>query len=192
MARPGIPLLRREPGAGIGPAAPGDAPADGDFARLLEAASRPSAHRLGIDPALSGVGDGRVAVRSGPWRDRAAPAVDAAAPGIDQDAGDAVPRPAAAQPSVPGGTRDGPGVFGMPARSPGPARPSAARSPGLFAGRSLRERLVGIAVVIAVVWTLAVMLGRAMDAPDDTFGLLIVLGFVAFLVLRGRLRRRRD
>jgi hypothetical protein len=203
MARPRLPLLRRDPGAGGGPATLGEAPADGDFVRLLEAASRPSAHRLGIDRAASPADPEAIATRGG------------RPPGADArpaDARSADPVPAPSAPPAPpdtawGRTATGSTQADAGARLPAPTaadapdgstgRPPSPLSAGhpappRPAGRSLRDRLVGVALAIAVLWTLAVALGRAMDAPDDAFGMLVVLGVVAFLVLRGRLRRRRD
>lgn len=207
MARPIAPLPRHDPGARAGgdagapsgpgtgtpathdPAALGNAPPDGDFARLLEAASRPAAHRIGPDPARSVGGIDRLAALRDRIRDAApAPATDATAHDGDARRAEAPSDSRGAPEGEAAGASDR--IWGRSAT--GAVERPAPRTAAVFAGRSLRERIVGIAVVIVVLWSLAVVLGRAMDTPDDAFGMLIVLGFVAFLVLRGRLRRRRD
>ncbi len=182
MAAPDFP--RALPGATWRPNDPalGAAPADGDFARLLEAASSPAAHRMRVPPEVEGWGPTRSGRRVpyGPPRMVRELATSAARGGHEAAAG---PRP-------------GSGA-GTDATRGGPPDLAGALSSGLRAGvrrwseRPPRERLVLIFIALVALWMLLGVIDAAARSLADDPGLLIVLGVVAFFVLRGWLGSRR-
>ncbi len=152
----------------------GDAPRDGDFARLLEAASAPPAHRMRVDPEIDALGATRARRR-----------VPYGSPGMVRD--HAPPRPGGppAPGVVDGASPPDADAFGAGARRPSrdDARPRA--------GRRLRDRVVAVLFAIAGLWILFNVLDAATRPRGDDVGVLIVLAVVAFLVLRAWLRPRR-
>jgi hypothetical protein len=155
----------------------GGAPRDGDFARLLEAASAPSAHRMRVDetPGLEDA-DSRAA-RAGRFSGSppapANPAAPYGPPGMAEGRIRTVP-PHATSPD------------GMP-------DPSAAVAGAVSAGsrRPLKDRIVAVLFGVAALWLLLTILSAAAHDVGDATGLLVVGAIVAFLVLRNRSRRQR-
>jgi hypothetical protein len=197
--------------AGSDTVALGGTPADGDFARLLEAASAPAAHRLGIDPSLA---DGMLlAPRRGLRRSGGPTGADGAPPRIrslgspsERAAnGDApgragpVPPPAAlGRGTAPAdATRPGAAVAlpadavpASPADRVGRAADPVRRAVAVWSSRPLRDRLVGLAFALVALWIVLTVVTAALAEPGDATGALIVIALSAFFVLRG-LRRNR-
>jgi hypothetical protein len=153
----------------------GGAPPDGDFARLLEAASAPSAHRMTLLPELAalGAGERRRDLRNalaGP-----APVRRAAA------AAHRVEVPAAAAP------RGGPSAQDPAAASGAAALDVVAR----WRRRPLRDRAIGLVALLGVLWIAVQILEAALAGPGDQLGALVVIAVVAFIMLRGAFTRRR-
>ncbi|HYF60351.1 MAG TPA: hypothetical protein VEA81_15480 [Burkholderiaceae bacterium] len=148
----------------------GGAPSDGDFARLLEQASSPRAHRLGGGEAA---GEG-TAPDHGPTGDAAPPS-----PG-EVRGGRAAP------PDEPVGEGFQP-VAGprRPAPRGGPPKPVRRD-----ASRTLRDRIAPVLVGLALVVIAIGALGDFADAGRDSLGGLAALGIVLFIVLRGLLGGR--
>lgn len=185
----------------------GRVPRNGDFARLLEAASAPAAHRLEID---RDDGDARAAraTRFGgapPRTPDAAPtdpAESSATP--HRDANRSGTRPPA--PSGPPGMAAGrtlPAVSRIPA-SDEPAEvpvPPPADPPDLaaLAGRAVRawmrrppkDRVAIALLAIGAGWMLLTIGAATLAQPGDGVGALVVLALIAFFVLGGWRRRRR-
>ncbi|RPH45008.1 MAG: hypothetical protein EHM87_08100 [Burkholderiales bacterium] len=174
----------------------GGAPRDGDFARLLEAASAPAAHRMKVDPSAFGVEDATSrAARAGRFTG-APPARDAGARGTwSDDDGDAPPAPARpAAPYGPPGMAEG-RTRAAPARgSPSGGNAGPVQSPaGLVAGwarRPLKDRIIIVLFGIAGLWILVSILATAARDHGDATGLILVIAVVVFFVLRGRSRRQ--
>jgi hypothetical protein len=181
VAAPNAP--RAIPGATWRPNDPalGAAPADGDFARLLEAASSPAAHRMRVPPEIEGWGPTRPGRRvpygpPGMVRDLA---TTAARGGHEAASG---PRPGAG--AVSEGSHGGPpDLVGALSRLSAGVRRWSERPP--------RERLVLIFIALVALWMLLGVIDAAARSLADDPGLLIVLGVVAFFVLRGWIGSRR-
>jgi hypothetical protein len=160
----------------------GDSPRDGDFARLLEAASAPRAHRMRVDPEIEAFGPTRPRRRApyGPpgmnWGRVPTPGASMP-PGADEPGADSAAR-------LPGASPDA-GGFG--AGAPRPARADARPRPG----RALRDRVVAVLFAIAGLWILMNVLDAATHSGGGDLGVLLVLAVVAFFVLRAWLRPRR-
>ena len=163
----------------------GAAPKDGDFARLLEAASAPAAHRMRVPPEVEGWGATRTPRR-----------VPYGPPGmLREHAGTPVPRGRLPEPmDVPGeglpqasfGTaaRNGPGAGVAPPRLPALVRG--------WSGRPLRDRIVAVLFALAGLWVLFGIIDAAARSGGEDLGVLAVLALVTFFVLRGWLRSRRS
>ena len=174
----GPPDHRAIPGSTWRPHDPanGGAPRAGDFAKLLEAARAPRAHRMQVDPELEAWGSTRARGRGrapyGP-------------PGMVRDTAPARRPSPAAEPASAQSRDDA--AFG--AGAPAPVR-RAARA---WSERPLRDRVVMVLFGLAAVSILLNVLEAASRSGGADLGVLLVLGVVAFLVLRSRLRaRRRD
>jgi hypothetical protein len=168
-------LLRGIGGGATVPAA-SDAPPDGDFARLLEAASLPTAHRMDVDPTLAALvtPDTRVfgTARRPVW----------GSPGMVREQPAAPDRP----PTRPSGAR---GRAGAEASGPdGTAAPRAARVH--WSERPLRDRVVQGLFALAILWILGGFVSALLESPGNALGGLLVLGAAAFIVLRAWARRR--
>ena len=167
----------------------GEAPRDGDFARLLEAASTPGAHRLEAHLPIGVPG----AVPAG----RAAAGRRAAAAQFGRRAG--APGAAGADASTAGRAGAGDALVetagGAPVQRRGGSRPPAAASGRSSAagapGRSIRDRVVAVLFVVAGLWIVGAFVAALRDSPGDDLGALLVLALIAFAVLRGWSRARR-
>jgi hypothetical protein len=178
----------------------GGAPRDGDFARLLEAASAPAAHRMRIDPATLGLEDAASrAARAG--RFTGTPPVEAATSQPPEDMGrperaasSAASRPAAAPYGPPGmaegRTRALPPRGASPGGTTEPALALAAAVTG-WGRRPLKDRVIAVLFGLAGLWILVSILSAAARDFGDATGLLFVIAVIAFMVLRGRARRQR-
>ena len=170
----------------------GAAPKDGDFARLLEAASAPDAHRMAVPPEVEGWGATRPR-RGTPY----------GPPGMVRDlAADAAARqplqetPASTQ--APAAVRDADRADGSGAApASGGRRPPFATLPRLplgvagGAGRPRRDRVVPVLFALAGLWILLGVIDTAARSGGQDLGVLFVLAVVAFFVVRGWIRSRR-
>lgn len=185
----GPPDFRSLPASGWRPADPalGAAPKDGDFARLLEAASAPAAHRMKEPPEIEGWGSTRARRR-----------VPYGSPGMLREHADA---DAAASGDRPTDPMDIPGegipqaVRGTAAGDRSGAGSTPPRLPALVRGwsdRPLRDRIVAVLFGLAGLWVLLGVIDAAARSGGEDLGVLAVLALVAFFVLRGWLRSRRS
>ncbi|MFM1988179.1 MAG: hypothetical protein RJA99_1136 [Pseudomonadota bacterium] len=211
MAGPSHPV----PTAGLPDStALGRAPRDGDFARLLEAASAPAAHRL--QAAAAEAGRAARATRFG-----GAPPQQADGPPPHEDTPAAAPGAGATRfggrppaPIGPPGMAAGrteplepaeqpPSAADAPTAAAGPAMPSAGpadlaalagRALGAWSGRPPKDRLVIALLAIGAAWMLLTIVATALTRSADEVGTLVVLALVAYFVLGGwrRGRRKRD
>ena len=143
----------------------GAAPRDGDFARLLEAASSPAAHRMQVDDALREVG---VVTRGPGGARRRAPF---GPPGMIRDTAGPTDRGAASHAAA-----------GRAAAQP-PSPRAAAAGPGR-PPRRLRDRVVSIAFAVAALWIVLSVASSLLHSPGDDLGALLLLGVAAFIVMR--------
>ena len=153
----------------------GGAPPDGDFARLLEAASAPSAHRMTLHPELAalGAGEPRRALRDA--LARPAPIRGAA------------PLPHRAEASAAAPARVGPPTQDPAAAAGAVALGIAAR----WWRRPLRDRVIGLVALLGMLWIAAQILEAVLAGPGDQLGALVVIAVIAFIMLRGAFTRRR-
>jgi hypothetical protein len=182
----------------------GGAPRDGDFARLLEAASAPSAHRMRVDETLGLEDADSRAARAGRFT-RAPPSVATTGqplqdprfgggpPPADEGPASAGARPAA--PYGPPGMAEG-RTRAVPPRAASPngmPEPSAAVAGAVAAWsrRPLKDRIVIVLFGVAALWLVLSILSAAAHDLGDATGLVVVGAVVAFLVLRNRSRKRR-
>lgn len=166
-----------EPGCG-GARELGGAPRDGDFARLLEAASAPSAHRMRVDETLGLEDADSRAARAGRFTGSPPAAARTTAPpygtpGMAEGRTRAVP-PRAASPGV----------------MPDPSA-AAAGAVAAWSRRPLKDRIVLVLFGVAALWILLSILSAAAHDLGDAAGLVVVGAVAVFLVLRSRLRRQR-
>jgi hypothetical protein len=169
----------------------GGAPRDGDFARLLEAASAPRAHRMKVDPEVEALGSVRRTRARAPYGSpgmnwgRALPLPGRAGggTGAEADTGGATRLDTEAAPGNQTAADDA--TFGA-----GASRP-ARRGTRPWSGRPLRDRVVAILFAIGGLWILLNVLDAATHRGAEDLGPLFVLAVVAFFVLRGWLRKRR-
>jgi hypothetical protein len=170
-------LYDRLPGPGARLPASGDAPPDGDFARLLVAASQPSAHRMSVDPTLAAMvtPDTRIygTSRRPVWASPARPPerTDAAAPTAPQG----------------GAGSDAWGRAGAVGRAPDAGQAPGAGATALrgrWAERPLRDRVVQVLFALAAVWIVGGLVSAMLESPGDALGGLLVLGAAAFIALR--------
>lgn len=168
----------------------GGAPRDGDFSRLLEAASSPRAHRMRVDPEVEALGsDTRRRPRTpygspGMNRGRALPVPGRPADGAADDAS------GAARLDTPSGMGD-PTAADDATFGAGTSRPARAGTRP-WSGRRLRDRVFAILFALAGLWILLNVLDSATHRSSEDLGPLVVLAVVAFFVLRGWLRGRRS
>jgi hypothetical protein len=174
-----------------GPAGLGAEPRDGDFARLLEAASEPAAHNLRV-PAEVNRFTGRIAAgraaAAGPATGRTDSAFGHAGAGR---------HPTGAPGEV---TRSGGTAGPRPPASPGEVAAADDRSSGLpapvgdalaqWSRRSPRDRVVAMIFAFAVLWIVVAVVAGLFQADAPDLGPLFVLAVVAFFVLRNRFRSR--
>jgi hypothetical protein len=170
------------PGLGLGARLPtsGDAPPDGDFARLLEAASLPSAHRMSVDPTLAAMVTPDTRIFGTTRR----PVWTSVARAPERAAGAAQQAPAAGD----GATgSDAWGRAGAVGRGSDAGSGAAARRP--WAERPLRDRVVQVLFALAALWIVGGLVSALLESPRDALGGLLVLAAAAFIVLRARARR---
>jgi hypothetical protein len=169
----------------------GGAPRDGDFARLLEAASAPRAHRMKVDPEVEALGSGTRRRPRAPYGSpgmnwgRALPLPGQSGSGTGEDTGtDGATRLDTAA-GTGNQTAADDATFGA-----GTSRPPR---PGVrpWSGRPLRDRVVAILFALAGLWILLNLLDAVTHRGAEDLGPLFVLAVVAFFVLRGWLRGRR-
>jgi hypothetical protein len=173
----------------------GSEPRNGDFAALLEVASRPAAHRMAGDPTLAAMAVPDTIGPAASWRVPQPPAPPMVSGGWGNSAGghaDAAPsEPAVGPPAAASDARPPWGPPGMAegrTRAPRRSAGTAVRPP--WADRPLRDKLVPIAFGIAGVWMLMVVLAGFLQSPGEGIGGLLVLAAVVFIVLRGLKRSR--
>lgn len=152
----------------------GGAPRDGDFARLLDAASQPSAHRLH-----------RSLTTSLPAPRQAITMLEPLADGTHTARRGTSAPMAVHEPSAPPSERTGSPL-------PGSAAPLELGATALkrWSQKSPRDRFVSALFVLAAIWIGMAILGQLMSQFEDHAGLLIILGIGAFLYFTGRARRR--
>lgn len=196
MARDGFDTLPRELSRGAATRELGGEPRDGDFAALLEAASRPAAHRMTVDPTLAAMAVPDTIGPAAAWRTPQPPAApmvtggwgNSASARADADATEAAPP---SDPAMPAGRPP----WGPPGMAEGRTR-AQVRQTGAnptrrpWAERPLRDKLVPIAFAIAGVWMLFSVAATALHSPGEGLGGLILLAAVVFIVLRGLKRSR--
>jgi hypothetical protein len=173
----------------------GGEPRNGDFASLLEAASRPSAHRMVVDPTLAAMATPDTIGPAAAWRTPAPPA----APMVTGEWGNSAARStdpsATAAALAPESTPVvGHPPWGPPGMAEGHSR-SPLRSVGMdarrtWAERPLRDKLVPIAFAIAGIWMLVAIVSSILQSPGEGLGGLLLLAAVVFIVLRGLKRSR--
>lgn len=173
----------------------GGEPRDGDFAALLEAASRPAAHRMAVDPTLAAMAVPDTIGPAAAWRAPPPPAAamvtggwgNGAAGRADAQATDAA---AASQPPMPEASP----LWGPPGMAEGrgraPLRPAGAATRRPWAERPLRDKVVPVAFGIAGIWMLIVIIVGFLQSPGESIGGLLVLAAIVFIVLRGLKRSR--
>ncbi len=146
----------------------GGAPRDGDFARLLQAASQPAAHRLhaaadSMVSARTAAPQGRLPAASEPRR------LDAEAPLMTP--GSMLQQSVATSPSV--------------------RRDISASLLGRWLAMPLRERVItGLFTVGGIAFVLNI-LSSAIESADDGFGVLLVFAVIVFFIFSARSRKSR-
>jgi hypothetical protein len=162
------------PAALAAPDTSGAGPRDGDFARLLEAASSPAAHRMQVDDALREVG---VVARGAGGARRRAPF---GPPGMIRDTTRSADHGAAghaeAAQAASGHVASG--------RVGAPPSPRAAAAGTDRPARRLRDRVVSIAFALAAFWIVLSVASSLLHSPGDDLGALLLLGVAAFIVMR--------
>lgn len=142
----------------------GDAPRDGDFAKLLEQASRPSAHRMLVDPVAS---PGNVASR---WRR-----------GSNDPNGRVAATGEAQADELPTGFGRADAPRGPPGMAEGRTRAPAPRAAGGGWSR--------IVFALIALWVVVAFVGALLESPGDNLGALLMLGVIAWFAW-SRVRRR--
>jgi hypothetical protein len=171
----------------------GGAPRDGDFARLLEAASAPRAHRMKVDPEVEALGLGTRRRARAPYGSpkmnwgRALPLPGRPGGGGGGGAGEDADGAARLDTTADSGNQTAADDAAFGAGASRPARPGARP----WSGRRLRDRVVAILFALAGLWILLNVLDAATHRGAEDLGPLVVLAVVAFFVLRGWLRARR-
>lgn len=170
----------------------GGAPRDGDFARLLEAASSPAAHRMdpeAVAAAFTGESVVRRATGTAPYgppgmvrplaeREHGAQSDDAAAPAADGFGH----RPQATRF---GGAPD-------PSRAAEAAAQAARTVATRWSQRPMRDRVVFGLFALAALFILGSIVSNLLESSaDGDLGALLVLALIAFFVLRGFAARAR-
>ena len=170
----------------------GGAPGDGDFARLLEAASSPAAHRMDPD-AVAAAFTGEAVVR------RATGKAPYGPPGMVRPLGDRDDDtdPGAHAASEPNGFGHRPpatrfGGAADPARAAEAAADAARTAVARWSQRPLRDRVVfGLFAIAALFIVGSIVSSLVESSASGDIGPLLVLALIAFFVLRGLASRSR-
>jgi hypothetical protein len=147
----------------------GGAPRDGDFARLLQAASQPAAHRLHAGA------DSMVTSRTADPARRLPLAPEAM-------------RPEAEAPRMTPGS-----MLEQPVAPPAAVRRDITASLlGRWLAMPMRDRVItGLFTLGGIAFVLNI-LRSAMESADDGFGVLLIFGVIVFFILSARSRKSRN